>query len=131
MTFDKTYEDVIKHEDYSSRLEEIRLLDNNATSPREISNKFYKSPAWLEVRDAVIRRDRGCDLGVLGMYIDGPILVHHINPLTRDDIENWNEEKLFDMNNLICTSRQTHNKIHYGETQTGYVERTPGDTDLF
>ena len=127
----RTYSGAMKHADYASRLEYLSLRDNNVNSPRDISNRFYKSKAWLDVRDAVIARDLGCDLGVPGHYINGPILVHHIDALTKEDIENWNVDKLFGMDNLICTSIDTHNRIHYGEPPKAFSERQPGDTDLF
>lgn len=122
----------LNKEDWNARLEYLMLLDGNATSPRHMSNRFYKSREWLRVRDEVIERDLGCDLGILGLPIEGPIIVHHINPLYAEDIENWNVEKLFDKDNLICCSIATHNLIHYGKPKKEeYVERTPGDTNLW
>lgn len=122
----------LNKEDWNARLEYLMLLDGNATSPRHMSNRFYKSSEWLRVRDEVIERDLGCDLGILELPIEGPIIVHHINPLCEEDIENWNVEKLFDKDNLICCSIQTHNMIHYGKPkEEEYVERTPGDTILW
>ena len=66
------------------------------------------------------------------MYIDGPIIVHHINPITQEDIDEWNVEKLFNPDNLICVSVETHNLIHYRKRKSlEFVERKPGDTKLW
>lgn len=82
---------------------------------RHVNQMLYKSDEWLEIRDEVIRRDNGCDLGIPGREINEKILIHHINPITLDDILNrhpW----VFDLNNLICTSKRTHDAIHYGDS---------------
>lgn len=93
--------------------------------------RFYKSNAWRKVRDAVIKRDLGCDLGVNRLYIDGEIIVHHINPITEEDLEKGSD-LLLSMDNLITVSYDTHNKIHYS-TEEDYIwkERKPGDTTLW
>ena len=128
----RSAEGALKEEDWNSRLQYLTLLDDNAASPRTMSNSFYKSKEWSRVRSEIIERDLGCDLGIPGMYIDGPIIVHHINPLWSEDIEEWNTEKLFDPDNLICCSIETHNMIHYGNHKSeGYKERMPNDTNLW
>lgn len=78
-------------------------------------------------------RDLSQDLGAKGLYIPkGKLIIHHINPIKEIDILEWNEDKLFNPENLICTSVNTHNTIHYGRKQLyDYVKRTPGDTDLW
>lgn len=127
----KSYSELIKLESFEERLEYLTLLDNNATSPRHMSMGFYKSRLWREVRMNVIRRDLGFDLGVDGVYIDGDMIVHHINPIDETDIINQST-KLIDLDNLITTSVKTHNLIHYGKRErTEWVERTPGDTILW
>lgn len=129
---DKRYSEVIKLETFEERLEYLRLTGVSVESPRDISPAFYKSRQWKLVREEVARRDLGCDLGVFGVYIYGPIYVHHINPLTQSDIDNDIYKKLYDPENLICTSLETHNIIHYRKTfEEPYVERTPGDTKLW
>lgn len=76
-------------------------------------------------------RDFGCDLGTFGVYIFGSIYVHHINPITEEDIE-ANDYKLYDPENLISTSIDTHNAIHYRQSDSDpYVERESGDTKLW
>ena len=129
--FDKSYSELITFNSYAERLEYLKLLDNNATSPRHISGRFYKSRLWLDLRDTIIKRDLTFDLGIFGMYIDGPIFVHHINPISEEDIINLTS-KLLDPENLICTSLTTHNAIHYKQkVKDVYVERTAGDTILW
>ena len=74
-------------------------------------------------------RDLGCDLAIPGMYIDGRIIIHHMNPLVESDLEEWNPD-MFDPEFLVCVSEDTHNKIHYGKKEIS-IERTPGDTKLW
>lgn len=81
---------------------------------RHLNQIFYHSAEWKKVRDAVIVRDDGCDLGILGRTIYGQILIHHMNPITKTDILK-RSEFLFDPDFLICTSKTTHNAIHYGD----------------
>ena len=129
---DKKYSEVIKLKTFDERLEYLRLAGVSVESPRDISPAFYKSRQWKLVREEVARRDLGCDLGVFGVYIYGSIYVHHINPITQHDIEVNNYKKLYDHENLICTSLDTHNIIHYRKkVEEQYVERTPGDTKLW
>lgn len=129
---DKRYSEVIKLATFEERLEYLRLTGVSVESPRHISQAFYKSRMWKAVREEVAKRDLGCDLGVFGIYIYGPIYVHHINPLTQKDIDANIYKKLYDPENLICTSLETHNIIHYRtEIETPYVDRSPGDTKLW
>lgn len=126
-----TYEGMLEFKTYSERLNYLRLWDKPHQAPRSISNHFYKSPQWKACREDIIRRDAGSDLGIIGNDIEkGDLIVHHINPLTPDDIENWSD-KLFDPNNLITVSKSTHNSIHYKPKVDDYVERRPGDTKLW
>lgn len=127
----KTYSELILLPSFSERLEYLKLLDNNATSPRHISEQFYKSHVWRTIRKQIIDRDLGFDLGVPGVYIDGTMLVHHINPIDENDII-LQTRKLLDPENLITTSLNTHNLIHYNQdVKETWVERTPGDTKLW
>lgn len=127
----RSYTELIKLEDYNDRLEYLKLLDNNATSPRHMSEQFYKSNLWKHVRQTIIDRDLGFDLGVFGLYIDGVKMVHHINPINESDII-YQTSRLLDPENLITTSISTHNKIHYNtEEREVWTERTPGDTKLW
>lgn len=98
---------------------------------RFFNQAFYKSKEWLHTRQEIIIRDGGCDLGISDREIMGRIIVHHMNPLTLDQIENGGPE-LFDPQNLICVSHETHNAIHYGDdsllVKSVLVERKPNDT---
>jgi 5-methylcytosine-specific restriction endonuclease McrA len=86
---------------------------------------------WKRLRASIIERDLGFDLGVFGVYIDGPMLVHHINPINENDIV-FVTERLMDPENLITTSANTHNLIHYNvKPKETWIERTPGDTKLW
>lgn len=98
---------------------------------RYLNQKFYTSPEWERVRNEVIVRDNGCDMGLEGYPIKGNIYIHHIEPLTLEDVQN-NSFKMLDPNNLVCVSHATHNAIHYGDAtivrDKTVVERTPNDT---
>lgn len=98
---------------------------------RYLNQEFYKSREWKRVRDYVIARDNGCDLGVPGYEIHGPIYIHHLNPITIDDVIN-SDDNLLDPNNLICVSFATHNAIHFGDDsiidRNKIVERHKNDT---
>lgn len=81
---------------------------------RFLNQIFYQSKEWKDVRDFVIIRDNGCDLGVEGCEIHGRILIHHMNPIVQKDIES-RSEMLLDPEYLIATTHETHNAIHYGD----------------
>ena len=100
---------------------------------RHLNQAFYGSQLWKSVRDEVIVRDDGCDLGVPGHGIHDRILVHHMNPIRVQDLVEFNED-ILNPEYLICVSTQTHNAIHFGDEKQlprPFVERTPGDTDLW
>lgn len=127
----RSYSELIRLNSFSERLEYLKLWDNNATSPRHMSEQFYQSKAWKTLRRMVLDRDLGFDLGIFGVYVDGPMLVHHINPINESDIV-YQTKKLLDPENLITTSGNTHNLIHYNRVEKDqWVERTPGDTKLW
>lgn len=96
-----------------------------------MSEAFYKSQAWQTIRKIVLDRDMRFDLGVFGVYIEGAMYVHHINPINESDIIHQTK-KLLDPDNLITVSLKTHNLIHYNqEVKDIWVERKPGDTKLW
>lgn len=97
---------------------------------RYLNQLFYKSPEWKSVRNQIIIRDGGCDLGIQGREIYGRILIHHMNPLTVDDILK-RSDLLLNPEYLICTVKRTHGAIHYGDEtllMSDPVERTKNDT---
>lgn len=127
----RSYSELIQLDSFEERLTYLKLLDNNIKSPRHMSMAFYKSNLWKSVRKQIIDRDMGFDLGVFGVYIEGPMFVHHINPIDENDIL-YQTKKLLDPENLITTSDNTHNLIHYNKVEKEqWVERTPGDTKLW
>jgi hypothetical protein len=127
----KSYSELIKIPSFAERLSYLQLFDNNATSPRHMSANFYRSKTWKHLRQTIIDRDLGFDLGMFGVYIEGPMFVHHINPIEESDII-YQTKKLLDPENLITVSAVTHNLIHYNKVEKEqWVERKPGDTKLW
>ena len=131
----KSYSELITIPDFKERFEYLRITGSvgEATfgSSRYLNQMLYKMPEWRSVRNKVIIRDNGCDLAHPEYEINGqPAFVHHINPITIDDILSRNP-KIFDMNNLITTVFMTHQAIHYGSSDLltlNPVERKPFDT---
>lgn len=100
---------------------------------RWINQHFYQSTEWRNARDIAIIRDNACDLGVPGYEIGRELLVHHMNPVTAEDLENG-EDWVLDPEFLITTTRRTHNAIHFGDERLlpkPFVPRAPGDTTLW
>ena len=100
---------------------------------RYLNQLLYHSDEWLEFRDWIIIRDNGCDLAMPGFDLHERILVHHIDPITVDDVIK-RHPKIFDPENTISTSLNTHNAIHYGDESRLAIlpiERTPNDTCLW
>ena len=100
---------------------------------RYLNQLLYTSDRWRRLRNQIIIRDNGCDLGVEGYDLHHRIIVHHMNPLSIEDIKDVSDD-IFDPEYLICVSHQTHNAIHYGDERllpVGPIERRPGDTCLW
>lgn len=101
---------------------------------RYINQRFYTSREWKHTRNLVIARDEGLDLGVPGFEIHSRILIHHINPISPNDI-NDRLESILDPDFLITTTHETHNAIHYGDVsklpRRAFDERAAGDTRLW
>lgn len=132
----KSYSELQSIDSFMGRFEYLKLNDKRVGEEtfgcnRYLNQIFYKSSDWLRVRDFVIVRDNGCDLGMRDRPIVGLIMVHHINPITKEDLLN-RSPKLFDPNNLICCSKLTHDQIHYGDgsmlIQDQPLERYENDT---
>lgn len=136
MTNIKTYSELIALPTFIERFEYLKIGgivgEETFGFDRYLNQTFYKSREWLSVRDYVIVRDNGCDLGIRDRKIpDGvKILVHHMNPITVDDILQ-RSEYLLNPEYLISTVKNTHDAIHFGDASlliTEPVERTPYDT---
>lgn len=130
----RSYSELIKLPDYNSRLEYLYIGDSigNETfgNNRWLNQRLYTSPEWRKTRDGIIIRDNGCDLGIEGCELANKfIIVHHINPITEDDLI-YMRPIVFDPENLISVSRKSHNFIHYGINflDKPLVERSPNDT---
>lgn len=130
----RTYTELVKLETYEERYKYLRLEGvvgrDTFGFDRYLNQVFYRSQRWRKIRDEVIIRDNGCDLGVEGYEIYGRIIIHHMNPITLEDIER-ESENLLDPEFLICTTHITHNAIHYGDESlliTAPIERTKNDT---
>ena len=131
----RTYNELIQLRTFEERFEYLKLSsligEKTFGYERYINQAFYRSPEWKRVRRQVILRDKGCDLAVEGRDIIDRIEIHHITPITLEDIENASEI-LLDPNNLVCTSSNTHKAIHYGEsnliTPSEPIVRKPNDT---
>lgn len=100
---------------------------------RWVNQRFYMSREWRSLRNQAIVRDHACDLGIEGREIHSRLIVHHMNPITQKDLETGSSLAL-DLENLICTTHDTHNAIHYGDPSQlaqPYVPRRAGDTKLW
>jgi len=100
---------------------------------RYYNQRFYKSPEWLQVRDIVIVRDLGCDLGIEGFEIGSKLLIHHMNPIWIEDLRSGNRD-ILNPEYLITTCDRTHQAIHWGDKSLlpqVPIERRPGDTQLW
>ena len=130
----KTYSELIKLKTFEERYEYLKLggIVGKETFgfDRYLNQTFYKTDEWLSIRDYAIVRDNGCDLGIEGREIHSRILVHHMNPITKEDILS-RSEYLLNPEYLICTIKSTHDAIHYGDESlliTMPVERRKNDT---
>lgn len=131
----RSYEELITIPNFEDRLKYLMLFGTVAKDTfgyeRYLNQILYKSPEWRQLRNQIIIRDGGCDLGVEGFEIPQRALIHHINPISVDDILQ-RREIVFDPNNLITTTLATHEIIHYGSI--GDLEllivhdRLPNDT---
>ena len=134
MTTIRTYSELCQLSTFEDRFDYLRLNGSVGKDTfgfdRYLNQQFYRSSEWKRIRDRVILRDNGCDLGVEGYEIRGRILIHHINPISVEDIHTMSD-LLMNPEYLICTSHRTHNAIHYGDESliiTTPIERTQNDT---
>ena len=130
----RTYSELITLPTFEERFKYLQLNGQVGESTfgfdRYMNQVFYRSQKWKSIRDFVIIRDCGCDLGVEGYDIHGKIIIHHMNPLSMRDIET-ESDFLLNPDFLICTTHNTHNAIHYGDEKllvTAPIERIKNDT---
>lgn len=133
----RTYSELIALKTYEERFRYLALrgVVGRATfgPDRYINQAFYRSQQWRRMRDEIIVRDNGCDMGDLDHPIQRIILIHHMNPMTVAEIVDG-EDSILNPEFLICVSHRTHNAIHYGDESLlpkTFVERRPGDTKLW
>ena len=137
MTIYKTYSELIKMETFEDRFEYVNLFgvvgEITFGGHRLLNQILYQTYKWKMARREVILRDNGCDLAHEDYQIQGSIYIHHINPITIDDILK-ERPCVFDLENLISTSFKTHNAIHYGSKDLlpdRLIERQKNDTCLW
>ena len=131
----RTYSELITLPTFEERYRYLRLDGQVGVETfgfdRYLNQKFYRTdPEWLAVRDEVIIRDNGCDLGIPDRDIHSRIIVHHMNPITKEDLLR-RTKYLLNPEYLICTIKRTHDAIHYGDESIlmlGPIERTKNDT---
>lgn len=133
-TYIKSYFEMLSFSTYEERLKYLQLNSNVGEDTfgfdRYLNQQLYKSKEWRDFRQKIILRDNGCDLGIQGHEIPCKVLIHHINPLTKDDILK-RDPSIFDPNNVISVTLETHNAIHYGmyiPRSSIVLERSPNDT---
>lgn len=131
---EKSYRQLILLPTFEERYEYLKLAGVVGESlfgfDRYLNQEFYTSREWRQFRYKIIARDMGCDLGLEDYPIAGRVIIHHINPLLIADFEN-STDALFDPDNVICVSENTHQAIHFGDETLLPAEpvlRAPGDT---
>jgi len=134
----RSYSELIQFSSFEDRFRYLKLKGDIGQSTfgfdRYLNQKFYKSIEWKRIRDFVIVRDQGCDLGCIDKPIFGKILVHHMNPVLIEDLKN-DRIDILNPDYLISVSMDTHNAIHYGDEKIfnkySFRERTKNDTILW
>lgn len=130
----KTYSELITIPTFEERFEYLQLKGSVGKDTfgydRYLNQVLYRSPEWKRLRNQIIIRDNGCDLACDGYDVYGKVLIHHLNPITVEDVL-ARSRKVFDTDNLVCVSHNTHNAIHYGDVDllvTRPIIRTKNDT---
>lgn len=133
----RTYSELNQYQNFEDRFEYLSLRgvpgETTFGYERWLNQRFYRSHEWKRIRNYVIARDNGCDLGVPGFEIHDKIIVHHMNPMRAEHVIHGDED-IIDMEYLISTTHRTHNAIHYGDARlllTLPTARRPGDTKLW
>ena len=130
----KTYSELITIPTFEERFEYLQLKGSVGKDTfgydRHLNQVLYRSPEWKRLRNQIIIRDCGCDLACDGYDIHSKVLIHHLNPITVEDVL-ARSRKVFDPDNLVCVSHNTHNAIHYGDVDllvTGTINKNKNDT---
>lgn len=130
----RNYRELSRLKTFDERFEYLKIggLVGESTFgfERYLNQTIYNSSKWRRLRNQIIIRDNGCDLSVEGYEIQGIIIVHHMNPISVDDLKDFSDD-VFNPEYLICVSLTTHNAIHYGDKSLipqEPIERRPGDT---
>ena len=130
----RTYSELITIPTFEERFKYLQLKGSVGKDTfgydRYLNQVLYRSPEWKRLRNQIIIRDAGCDLACDGYDVYGKVLIHHLNPITVEDVL-ARSRKVFDPDNLVCVSHNTHNAIHYGDVDllvTGPIIRTKNDT---
>lgn len=130
----RTYSELLKFDTYEDRYKYLRVNskpgDLTFGNDRYLSQRFYKSYEWRRIRNSVIVRDLGCDMGLAGYEIQGPIYIHHMNPMLVKDLKTFNPD-VINPEYLISVSLDTHNAIHYGDVYSSgsfMADRKANDT---
>lgn len=133
----KTYSELAQIESFEDRFEYLKIKgvvgESTFGFERHLNQKFYKGREWRLIRDEVITRDLGQDLGANGFEIYDRIIIHHMNPMSPSDLIRGNVD-ILNPEYLISTTHKTHNAIHYGDKSLlalPFIERRPGDTMLW
>lgn len=130
----KTYSEMILLPTYNERFRYLKLDGKVGADTfgldRYLNQVFYRSAEWKRIRDMVIVRDNGCDLGIPELPIYGKVIIHHMNPLSVEDILDDDPSCVMNPEYLICVSHSTHNAIHYGDDSLlqEYIPRRANDT---
>ena len=131
----RTYTELMKLYTFEERFRYLKLVarvgEETFGFERYLNQQFYHSQEWKSIRNQIIIRDNACDLGIPGREISKGIIIHHMNPITKDDLIHQSDF-LLNPDYLICVSKKTHSAIHYGDESIlfndGTIERSKNDT---
>lgn len=130
----RTYTELMKLQTFEERFRYLKLVarvgEETFGFDRYLNQQFYHSQEWKSIRNEIIIRDNACDLGITGREMNKGIIIHHMNPITKDDLIHQSDF-LLNPDYLICVSKKTHSAIHYGDESLlfdGLVERFKNDT---
>ena len=134
----RTYSELSKLQTFEERFNYLKLGDRTGVTTfgfdRYLNQMFYSNPKWKEIRREIIMRDNGFEMGLKNYPINGSVYVHHMNPISIRDLEEWSEY-LIEPEYLVSVSFKLHNAIHFGDgsilTSYEVVERSPNDTKLW